>query len=72
METKIYIVKDEELLEVYGKEQLIEYATEQAEYIEDYDDDDKELIKESKHMTVDIAIKVLETRGFTVETKIVR
>ena len=72
METKVYIVKDEELLEVYGKEQLIEYATEQAEYIEDYDDDYKELIEKGKHMTVDIAIKVLETRGFTVETKIVK
>lgn len=69
MKTKVYIVKDEELLEVYGKEQLIEYATEQAEYIEDYVDDDEELIEKSKHMTVDIAIEVLQTRGFSVEIK---
>lgn len=74
MEMKVYIVSDEEVFYVYGKEQIIEYAQEQLECIEEPEDileiANKFNIK--KGWTEDIAIEVLQARGFKVETKMVR
>lgn len=68
--TKVYIVKDEEVTYVYGKEQLIDYAKEQLEYL----DMDKVMDIDNKYNTTntwneELAIKVLKARGFSVETK---
>lgn len=73
METKVYIVKDEEVFYVYGKKQLIEYAQEQLQYLEEPEDvleiANKYDIK--KGWNEEFAIEVLQARGFKVETKIV-
>lgn len=73
METKVYIVSDEEVFYVYGKEQLIEYAQFQL-YCLDPEDvleiANKYDIK--KGWTEEIATEVLQARGFKVETKMVR
>ena len=66
----VFIVKDEEVTYVYGKGQLIEYAKEQLEYL----DMDKVMDIDNKYNTTnnwneELAIKVLEARGFSVETK---
>lgn len=63
----VYIVKDEELLEVYGKEQLVEFAKEQAQYLIDYVDSKSEM----KVSDVNSAKKILNARGFSVEEKLV-
>lgn len=74
METKVYIVSDEEVFYVYGKEQLIDYAQEQLECIEEPEDvleiANKYDIK--KGWNEEFAIEVLQARGFKVETKMVR
>ena len=66
----VFIVKDEEVTYVYGKGQLIEYAKEQLKYL----DMDKVMDIDNKYNTTntwteELAIKVLEARGFSVETK---
>lgn len=66
----VFIVKDEEVTYVYGKGQLIEYAKEQLEYL----DMDEVMNIDNKYNTTntwteELAIKVLEARGFSVETK---
>ena len=63
----VYIVKDEELLEVYGKEQLVEFAKDQAQYLIDHVDSKSEM----KVSDVNSAKKILNARGFSVEEKLV-
>lgn len=63
----VYVVKDEEINDVLGVNQLISYANEQYEYLED----DNELKQKCQGgvKDLDTAIKVLMNRGFVVETK---
>ena len=73
METKVYIVSDEEVFYVYGKEQLIDYAQFQLYCLDP--EDTIEIANKcnvNKGWTEDIAIEVLQARGFDVETKMVR
>lgn len=72
MKTSVMIVRDEELNEVMGEKQLIEFANDQYESLVDMDDEDNEdLINKCKDgvKTLPDAIEVLIARGFTIETK---
>lgn len=73
MKTSVIIVRDEELNEVMGVKQLIEFANDQYAVLVDIDDGDyyKDLKEKFKDgvKTLPDAIEVLIARGFTIETK---
>lgn len=67
---KVFIVKDEELNDVMGKEQLLEYAREQYVVLKETCEDDEAVVKYKDGITtIDEAIDVLKHRGFDVEIK---
>lgn len=68
---KVFIVKDEELNDVMGEKQLLDYAQEQYVALKDSEGTDNEIVIKYKDgiNTVAEAIEVLVERGFTVKIK---
>lgn len=69
---KCYKVFDEELQEIFGTKQLINFATDQSSELDDYDlsgvsDEFRKTIKENKELNLDDAVMVLKLRAFDIE-----
>lgn len=69
---KCYKVFDEELQEIYGPEQLKQFAKDQSEELDDLDleslsDELREKIGKNREISIEDAFKILELRAFDIE-----
>ena len=69
---KCYKVFDEEIIEVFGEKQLIDFAMMQADCLDEYDlenlsDELREKIEKNKELSIEDAFKILDLRAFDIE-----